>query len=412
MPLVNKVAEPITGLPNGAGRGINLDAWGRQKAVNDRSILHGMFTYNVPADKWYETLNGVETPLINAQSIDGKLSLVSTTNSGDVSVLRSYRNPRYEPNRGHLYSSSVFLPSKNAAGNRDFGFFTDESGVFFRLKSDGNLYACRVTRAGLFFAVVEELIENLPSGFDVEKGNIYDIQIQWRGVGNYLFYVGDPATGASVLVHTMPLLGTLDQLSTYNPANPIAFRCTSLGDSVEIQCGCVDMTTEGGDERGGSYGSVSIANDSGQVSISGLNQPLIAIRSKPTVGGLINTRDTLALLASAYSDQKSIVRAWQTRDFTAITENDQVWQGFRDGHLEYITYNVPGVATPVTFDTAKADLVFSARAPQDSTYATSALFEGRTDIYLTPGDMFVFTVHRENEGAALAGVTFEFSEEI
>jgi len=404
-------SEPLN-LTNGLGKGIALDAWGAQKVSIATSILHGMFTYNVPADKWYETFNGVETPPINSQSIDGELSIISGGTLNDETVLRTFRNPRYQPNRGHLYSSSMFIPNPTAAGVRDFGCFTGESGFFFRQKSDG-LYACRVERTtGPVFAVKEELITGLPASYDPEKGNIYDIQVQWRGVGNYLFWVGDPDTGISTLVHTMDMLGKLSGLSTYNPANPIAYRCINLGDNVELRGGCVDVSSEGGGVEGASYGSVSIENDSGQVSISGLNQPMIAIRSKSTVGGLINTRDTLALLASFYSDQKSVARVWATRDFTAITENDQSWTDFRDGHLEYIAYDVPPVGSQMSFDTAKANIIFSARAAQDSTYATSALFEGRTDIYITPGDMLIFTMHRENAGVALAGCTFEFAEEI
>ena len=67
----------------------------------------------------------------------------------------------------------------------------------------------------------------------------------------------------------------------------------------------------------------------------------------------------------------------------------------------------------MTFDTLKAQpAVFGARVGQDETYATSALFEGRTNVYITPGDMFVFTIHRENGGNAVVGATFEFAEEI
>jgi hypothetical protein len=64
------------------------------------------------------------------------------------------------------------------------------------------------------------------------------------------------------------------------------------------------------------------------------------------------------------------------------------------------------------FDTTKATLMFSSRVGQDTTYSTSALFEGRTNIYMTPGSMFVFTLHRETGASMGGGVTFEFSEEI
>jgi len=162
-------------------------------------------------------------------------------------------------------------------------------------------------------------------------------------------------------------------------------------------------------------GSVGIDNEVGQVSVSGtgmFNVPILAIRSKAIVGGLINTRDTLALLLSAYADQRAFLRVWFTRDFTAITENDQAFQDYGDGNLEYVAYDVPTVTTQMTFDTTKASLIFGCRVDQDTTYSTSALFEGRTEIYLTPKDMLVFTLHRETGAAFNGGVTFEFAEAI
>ena len=118
------------------------------------------------------------------------------------------------------------------------------------------------------------------------------------------------------------------------------------------------------------------------------------------------------MLLNAYADQRALVRVWATRDLTAITENDQVWKDFGDGHLQYIEYDNPDITTPMTFDTTKAKLVFGSRIDQDQTYTTNALFEGRTSIYTTPGDMLVFTVHRETGAACSTGVTFEFAEEI
>lgn len=106
------------------------------------------------------------------------------------------------------------------------------------------------------------------------------------------------------------------------------------------------------------------------------------------------------------------MRVWGTRDFTAINDGTQVWKDFGDGHLEYIIFDDTAI-TPITFDTAKAfPAIFGSRVDQDNTYASSALYEGRTNVYQTPGDMFVFTVHRENGGTCLAGVTYEFAEEI
>lgn len=383
---------------------LGRDAWGRPKAILDRSILHGMFTYNVPVAIWQESFNGtVLSAFSNATSVEGKLNLAAGATLNDITYLKTFRNPRYEPNRGYLYSSSIFLPSPTELGTRRFGYFTEESGAFFELVS-GGLYAVVRTTISTVTTDDRRLIDT--TGIDLSKGNNYDIQMQWRGVGGYKFFINLKE------FKFIDYVGTLGELTMYNPANPLAFECENLGDNVVLNSGCVDASTEGGDERGKNYGSIGISNQAGQVAITGFNQPVLVVRSKLLTDGLINTRDTLALLATSYADQKSVFRIWATRDFTAITENDQSWADFGDGHLEYIEYDNPDVATPMTFDTAKAALIFTSRVNIDASSEASALFEGRSDVYQTPGDMFIFTMHRETGAAENAGVTYEFAEEI
>lgn len=392
------------------GDGVTNDAWGKLKVSYDVSLFHGMFTTHVPEEYWKEEWDDVEqTAYTYATSVNGKLNLTSSVNNAEVIALRTLRNPRYQPNRGHLYASSMIFPNPTAAGHRDFGLFNPHSGVFFRLKADG-LYAVRRTTVDFVTNDIEELID-LPFAVDLSKGNIFDIQMQWRGVGNIKFYIGNPATGTLKLVHTMKLLGTLTELSLYNPALSIAFACTNLGDQVTLECGCVDVSSEGGEKNGLFYGAIGIPNESGQVTVSGFNVPVLVVKSNKLDGGLTNTRDIKSLIASAYGDQRAFIRVWATRDETAITLNEQSWTPYRDGNLEYLVYDTPDVTTPMTFNTAKAELVFGSRVNADETFVTSALFEGATNIYQTPGDIFIFTMHRENGGILNCGVTYEFAEE-
>lgn len=395
----------VTTIPN-PNQTYTRNAWTQSKVTMDFSSLHGMFTYNVPVDKWREEINGSEQlTFTNATSVDGALNLTSNGVLDQSVMLRTHRHLRYQPNRGNIYSSSIILPNKNALGIRRFGNFTAESGEFFELAEDGNLYG--VIRTTVQGVTSDDRYLLDITGIDIEKGNVYDIQKQWRGVGNYYFYIN------LKLVKSVEYLGTLTQLSTFNPALPIAFECINKGADVKIQCGCVDVSSEGGDRGGLSYGSVGMMSESGQVAIAaGFNTPILAIRSKTLVNGKLNTRDTLALLLTCYADQRAFLRVWATRDFTAITENNQVWQDFGDGHLEYMAYDQPDVVSPMTFDTTKAASIFGSRVDQDTSYSTSALFEGRTDIYKTPGDMFIFTMHRETGQSMNCGVTFEFGEAI
>lgn len=401
----------VNDLREGLGSGINLDAWGRQKVTIDNSVFHGMFTFSIPSQTWKELLDDVEQPVIVlAQSVNGAGSFVSNNLNQKVRV-SSYRFPRYEPNRGHLYSTACFLSNPSASGERSFGIFYEESGVFFRLKSDGLYAVIRTTISGVT-TDNEQLIDT--TGIDLEKGNVYDIQFQWRGVGNYVFYINLKP------VYVFDNLGKLDNLSMYNPALPASFECINQGDAVEIRVGCVDVTSEGGKNNGKTYGSIAPPSVTRAVSIPGPNQyntPVLVVHNKLTVGTEINTRDVLALLASAYSGERSIITVYATRDDTAITLNSQVYADYGDGRLEYVTYDLnadgtPLVGTPISFDIAKAQLVFSAQISANSTYATSALFEGRTEIYQSPGDYFIFAMHRDNGGAASVGVTYEFGEAI
>jgi hypothetical protein len=383
---------------------LSFDAWGRPKSVIDRSILHGMFTFGIPVQQWYELNNGVEQAVFNnCTSESGALVVRAGATLNDDTILRTFRNPRYQPNRGYLYSTAAVIDNPTATMNRRFGVATDENGAFFSLES-GVLYGVvRYTNGG---APIETKIALDTEGINLSKGNIFDIQFQWRGVGNYVFFINLKEVGRD------ENLGSTATLTMANPALPMFFEAENLGDNDAMRFGCVDVSSEGGEAGNLQYGSVSISNNNAEVSVSGLNQPIIAIRSKLIVNSRINTRDSQALAATAYADNKSIFRVWVTRDFSAITENNQVWKDFGDGHLEYLEYNNPVVGTPMTFDTTKARVQFSSRVNTNETFVTSAQFLEAAKIWLSPGDMFVFTMHRENAAALLAGVVYEFTEDI
>ena len=396
--------QPLNDLSVNTGKNeLAYDAWGRPKTVIDQSLFHGMFSYNVPVKTWYETLNGTEQTITNSTSEDGALNVVAGSTLNDKTILRTFRNLRYEPNRGHLYSTAAILPNDSAAQTRQWGIGTDENGVFFSLES-GTLYGVirTTTTAG---GTTENKVALDTTGIDISKGNVYDIQFQWRGVGSYKFFINLEEAGE------FDYLGTLTELSMSNPSLPVFFANENLGANNAIIVGCVDVTSEGGEHNGKEYGSFGITSQQGESDFpAAYNVPMIAVRSKLLFDSKINTRDTLALLASFYADSKSICRIWATRDFTAIGDGTASWEDIGDGHLEGIQRQT--TSGDITFDTAKAELIFTCRCATDQTYSTSALFEGRTSIHLTPGDMFVFTLHKENGTSGQGGVTFEFAEEI
>jgi hypothetical protein len=147
----------------------------------------------------------------------------------------------------------------------------------------------------------------------VEKSNIYDIQFQWRSAGDYLFYIGDPETGTSKLVHRIKNLGTLTKASIENPALPIAYQVNGANASMFV--GCADATSENGSLPVHQYES-SFAE---LVTVNGTDAPVLIIYNPLTVGGKVNTRTIQLARISVTCPKKATFKVWATRNPAAIT---------------------------------------------------------------------------------------------
>lgn len=287
------------------------DAWGVQKVSLPFSLFHGMFTFDIPAKMWFMYEGGTQVyTSTNIVSTNG--AAVLTTSAGKTTLLLESRVcPPYQPNRGVLFSTAVWCPSKTATGCvREWGVQTSGSGVFFRLKSDGLLYA---VRRSLNVEVAEEVITTTGvTGFDVQKGNIYDIQYQWRGVGNYKFFINN------VLVHTMSLLGTLTALSMSNPALPIAFKATTADAGVAncaIHIGCADVSSENGKQTEEQIGSAYAQ----AVATNGADKPVLVLHNPLLINTMVNTRTIHLRTASFNNTKKCTFKIWRTRSAGDIT---------------------------------------------------------------------------------------------
>lgn len=288
------------------------DAWGIQKVSLPHSLFHGMWTFDIPAAMWFMYENGIQVYTSTRVASVGGVARLDTTGATSV-LLESRETPRYQPNRGHLFSTAGWLPNKNALAVRDFGLFTVDNGVFFRLKSDGMLYA--VLRSGGVETYEHVIDTSAMPGFDVEKNNVYDIQFQWRSAGNYKFFIGDPVTGTSKLVHVIDNLGKLVSASIEDPALPIAFKATTLGDTVTMNIGCADVTSENGSMSVHQFESSFIDGRS----VNGTNVPVMIVYSPLTINGRTNTRGLQLARITVNCSKKATFRVWSGRDPASIT---------------------------------------------------------------------------------------------
>lgn len=372
---------------------LGYDAWGHSKTVTDYSLFHGMFTLEVPYEMWIEHIDTTEvSTFTNFTSNNGMLKCQGV--NGQLNFLTSKRHPRYQPNKGHLYSSSMILPDASLPINQDFGISTPQSGIMFRV-NNGLVYAVRRTYVS---GAVSEIVEQIkvPSNIDLTKGNIFDIQMQWRGVGNIKFFINQK------LVHTLKLLGTLDIISIFNPALPIYF---AVDGEATMYCGCVDITSEGGKTENRQRGTA----DSDEMSISSTETLALLIRLPQEIvyegNNVINTRDIALRRVSAYANDDSIARVYYTRDGSKFTGT--AWSS--QNAISTVEYSVNG---DIAIDNLTAGLkkVATRRIPANDNILITNPDELAGEHYLTHGDYFLITIQAKNN--TQGGATLEWGAEI
>lgn len=395
-----RAVSPTHPLPVGGALGIGgltTDAWGVQKVSLPKSLVHGMFTFDIPATTWFMYHGTTQVYTSTAiTSINGAGTLI-TTAALPTLVLESRQCPRYQPNRGHLFSTALWCPNKTNDGVREWGLQTLENGVFFRLKADGLLYAVRKSGS---VEVQEDLINmSRVAGFDVEMGNIYDIQFQWRGLGNYKFFVNN------VLVHTMALLGTLQALSMENPALPMSFHATRTTQDVSMYIGCADLTSENGLIDQEEYSSATAGN----VTVNGTQVPIICMKNPLQANGQTNTRSVTLARISVTCSKKSTFNVWTTRDPVAIT--GATFAPLSNGSL--LQTDSPDVAAGAVRATAVTTTAFRlvTSIPVEAAVSRSVdnPYRGRIEFPLVRGDYLIVTC---TATTAVADVVIEMGEQI
>jgi hypothetical protein len=367
---------PVSGVL-GSGD-LTADAWGSQKVSLPFSVYHGLWTFDVPPSMWFMYENGVQVYTSTNIISENSEGVLRTSATKHTLLLESRATPRYQPNRGHLYSTALWCPNKTVNGVREWGLSTTENGVFFRLKADGLLYA--VLKCDGVETKEQVIDTSKVSGFDVQKGNVYDIQFQWRGVGNYKFFIN--------LVHvaTFANLGTLTALSLEDPALPAFMKAVRTTEDVEIHAGCVDITSENGSDDRLQYGSTYA-----QKTINGTNVPVLCIHNPLQINGKTNTRMVELSRISFNCDKKSLFKVWVTRDPTAITGATFVARGFGSFVRVDSPDSVAGAVSATAVTTAKLQLVTVAPLAANARVEVNNPFQARIDFTLVRGDYLVIT---------------------
>jgi hypothetical protein len=376
-----KESDGVFSVATSSGVGdLTNDAWGISKVSMPTSLYSSKFTYDIDPAAWFMFENGVQVyTSTNITSTDSAGKLV-TDATNTVVYLESRECPRYQPNRGHLFSVSLWCPNKVNDGIREWGVGVNgENEVNFVLKSDGLLYA-KLESGGV--VSVDEVIDTSGvAGFDVEKGNLYDIQFQWRGVGNYKFFINN------VLVHTIDHLGTLTALSMENPALPAHFRCERTTENVEMHVGCVDITSENG-SKNDREAYVSVYAEAVSV---GSDSPVLVLYNPLQINSQTNTRTATLARISFNCSKKAVFKVWLTRNPADITGETLKVVG-EGSYTECDSTDMDATAVRATAVTV-ANLQFVTSVPVEATKRISVdnPYRDRIEFPIVRGDYLIIT---------------------
>jgi hypothetical protein len=397
----------------------SLDAWGRPKVMLDESLFSSTWTFDISARVWEEwayTEGSGWSPqagFTNATSEDHMLTVKSTTTVGGGCTIASKVHPKYQPNRGHLYSTAMTHPNVTDAGLTRFGLGSPQDACAFEVEGDGtdwDIFAVR-RNGGVIenrVSVKATLLERFPN-FDPTKGHVYDIQFQWRGVGNYFYFID------LQLVYAEEVLGTRDTLSMSDPALQAFFStyCTESGTERVAKFGCVDVTSEGGNGHNKAFGSVN-SGDTQLTTGSNVSTALLALRVPRYVtyegdATHINSRGVVMDALNTYCSKEYQVKVWYFRDTTGTNLEALTWNSVPDSRLGTLS---GGFQTTLDnafqLDKANGMVVLSefARSGDKTSIKNEA---SNAEFDLSPGDILVFTVKSLSGTAAC---TAYYSEEI
>jgi hypothetical protein len=401
-------------------RSYNLDALGRRKGSADYSIFSAEATLLVPSRVWEMvainnnsvpatlTIQRVSNTYVTSQ--DGMLTVKSGTANNFGYAARTKEFIRVQPNRGQLFSWSAIYPNPNTLASRVIGPLSVENGLAFVLQGTGTTWQLLYQRRnkGVMVTTVD-LTPLLPEGFDPSKGHLYDIQLQWRGVGNINVFVDEE------LIYTEELIGTLSQVSLSDNALPFAMIsvCRQTGTEVITQLGCVDVSTEGGTNEPTLFGSVSTGDSLVTVTTSDTAVLALRVPRYVTYNGntVFNTRGVIADKLVTWTRDEALTKVHMFRDYDAPALSALTWSPVSDSALTYLVGGTTSaLTTAFVADSANSQQVVQEWADLDLKNAITNESKS-ADYLISPGDILVITVKSitTNKGNA---TTLYYSEKL
>lgn len=214
-----------------------------------------------------------------------------TNLAGDSAAVRSSSYYRYQSGRGlKITHTGVVEATPTASATVRFGFADDNDGVYWECDAVGMNVCIRSSASG--FVVINKVPQAnwdnpapaFPTPYDKSLGNIYEIQLQWLGVGSVQFFIN------GVLVHTIAHANLLPVPYMRTADLPIMWEVSNNGvanvSSASFLAICGNVTVQSG-QSPPEYG-YAVERDAFRGGIGAAYLPLLAIRLAPTINGVDN----------------------------------------------------------------------------------------------------------------------------
>ena len=271
------------------------------------------------------------------------IRLTVTGTSGSESNLRTNTFYRYQAGKGLRIKQTVYHADTGQTNQtRRWGFFDANDGLFWQLSGTSFGIVRRTSTSGSPVDTstlassfsVDPLNGTGPSGItlDLTKGNIFEINFQWLGVGTVNFYVN------GYLVHQIFNANTLAAPYMKTAQLPLSFQVINTGASTTSSMTniCNSVIAEGG-EYPPEYSFCAF--NSAFISVTTTERPVLSIRPKSTYNSITNRMLILPKLLSI------------------ATEGARI--GFRlvyNGTLTGASFNSVSTYSGVEFDVASTSL--------------------------------------------------------
>lgn len=326
--------------------GTITDGFGRLR-ISEPHTLFDSQHQDVENDKW-DTLitgSGTKTHLPNESSIKLEIG----TANGDSIIRETLRTMPYQPGKSLLIMNTGVMGTPKANVVQRIGYFTANNGIYFENDSGTNYFVLRSSVTG---NVVETRVaqtdwnidkfdgtgyssqygsEEHSSGLNVDKANIFWIDVEWLGVGDVRCgFIVDGLMKTAHVFHN-----DNKNTTTYmrSAILPLRYEISNKGDTTSntvLKQICSTVISEGGYTQINQTRSASNPITGKNLTV-GINNPMVSIRLKNSRLNAVVTPvavDLYGLQATPYKyriyeNVTSLANvSWSTTDTSSAVEYD------------------------------------------------------------------------------------------